>query len=38
MSDRCPGCGSKMDIGGLLISIGGFDMYCTTCGHIWHIN
>ena len=38
MTDRCPGCGSKLDIGGLPISIGGYDMYCTTCGNIWHIN
>ena len=36
-AEKCPGCGSKIDIGGLPVSIGGFDLYCMVCGHNWHI-
>jgi len=34
----CENCGSKIEVGGLAPSVGGFDLYCVICGHTWHID
>ncbi len=34
---KCEGCGRKIDVSALRPSYGGFDVYCTICGHTGHI-
>ena len=38
MINACTNCGSPVDIGGLTKSYGGYDVYCTICGHTFHVD
>ena len=34
---QCVNCGTKIDVAGLVPSIGGYRLYCSVCGHHWHV-
>jgi hypothetical protein len=38
VAPKCPNCGTEKDIGGLDKSYGGYQIFCTVCGHNWHIS
>jgi len=38
MDKKCENCGSAIDVSGLSPSFGGYNLYCTVCGHHWKVD